>query len=100
MRDEWDLFATDNTVVLPISVDSTATLKEYKEKHALQPDFLSDFRRVVSRLYDVLIEMRYYSNRAYFLIDKAGIIQWAHVEAHPGQKRTNAELLQHIQALA
>ncbi|MEP6620437.1 MAG: redoxin domain-containing protein [bacterium] len=99
MRDDFDQFVSANTVVLPISVDSIATLKEFKAKHEFKSDFLSDFRRDVSRLYGVLIEERYYSNRAYFLIDKAGIIRWEHVEATPGQKRTNAELFEQIAAL-
>jgi len=33
---------------------------------------LSDFKREVSRLYGVLDEEKYFSRRAYFLIDKAG----------------------------
>ena len=100
MRDDWDQFAAADTVVFPISVDSTATLKEFKAKHAFQSEFLSDFRREVSRLYGILIEDRYYSNRAYFLIDKSGTIRWEHVEANPGEKRTNAELFEQIRAIA
>jgi peroxiredoxin len=100
MRDEWDEFATADTIVLPISVDSTATLKEFKGKHSFQSDFLSDFRRDVSRLYGVLIEDRYYSNRAYFLIDKTGVIRWEHIEANPSERRSNAELFEQIHAIA
>src|SRR3982750_1240035 len=70
MRDEWDQFMNAGTVVMPISVDSTDTLKEYKWKYDFESDFLSDFKREVSRLYGVLIEERFYSNRAYFLIDR------------------------------
>ena len=32
MRDDWDQFSTDDTVVVPLSVDSTPTLKEFKSK--------------------------------------------------------------------
>jgi peroxiredoxin len=99
MRDDWDQFATDDTVVIPISVDSTPTLKEFKNKYSLQSDFLSDFKRDVARLYGVLLEDRFYSNRAYFLIDKSGTIRWVHVEANPSEKRSNAELLEQIGAL-
>jgi peroxiredoxin len=97
MRDEWDLFEDTGTVVLPISVDSVDTLKEYKWKYDFKSQFLSDFKREVSRQYGVLLEDRFYSNRAYFLIDKAGILRWVHVEEHPGKKRTNAELLAQLQ---
>ena len=99
MRDDWDEFATDDLVVVPISVDSTPTLKEFKAKYTLRSDFLSDFKREVARLYGVLIEDRFYSNRAYFLIDKTGILRWVHVEENPSEKRTNAELLEQINAL-
>ncbi|MEP7002568.1 MAG: redoxin domain-containing protein [bacterium] len=100
IRDEWDQFATADTVVVPISVDSTPTLKEYKSKYSMQSDFLSDFKRDVARLYGVLIEDRFYANRAYFLIDKVGILRWVHVEANPSEKRTNAELLDQIHAIS
>jgi peroxiredoxin len=100
MRDEWDQFATADTVVVPISVDSTPTLKEFKSKYSMKSDFLSDFKRDVARLYGVLLEDRFYANRAYFLIDKTGTIRWVHVEANPSEKRTNAELLEQIQKLA
>ncbi len=99
MRDDWDQFATDDLVVVPISVDSTPTLMEFKSKYAFRSDFLSDFKRDVARLYGVLIEDRFYSNRAYFLIDKSGVLRWVHVEDNPSQKRTNAELLEQINAL-
>jgi peroxiredoxin len=99
MRDDWDEFATDDLVVVPISVDSTPTLKEFKAKYTFHSDFLSDFKRDVARLYGVLLEDRFYSNRAYFLIDKEGILRWVHVEENPSEKRTNAELLEQINTL-
>ena len=96
MRDHHEQFADRGVVVLPISVDSTYALKEYKAKHAMKLDLLSDFKREVSRLYGVLIEDRFYSNRAYFLIDAQGILRWAHVEENPSQRRDDAELLRAI----
>jgi peroxiredoxin len=100
MRDDWDQFASADTVVLPISVDSTPTLNEFKGKYSMKSDLLSDFKRDVARSYGVLLEDRFYSTRAYFLIDRAGIIRWEHVEANPSQKRSNDELLEQIHALA
>ena len=85
--------------VLPISVDSVYTLREFKAKHHLPFDLLSDFKRDVSREYGVLLEDKFYSNRAYFLVDRDGTIRWAHVEAAPGLKRDNRELLEQIAAL-
>jgi peroxiredoxin len=99
MRDDWDQFASADTVVLPISVDSTATLGEFKSKYSLQSDFLSDFKRDVARRYGVLLEERFFSTRAYFLIDRKGVIRWEHVEANPSNKRSNAELFEQIRQL-
>ena len=75
------------------------SLKEYKAKHGMHVDLLSDFKREVSRLYGVLLEDRYYSNRAYFLLDREGVIRWEHVEENPGQRREDAEILAAIDRL-
>jgi len=95
-RDNHDQFLQRGVVVLPISVDSTYSLKEYKAKHAMKVDLLSDFRRDVSRLYGVLLDDRFYSQRAYFLLDADGVIRWVHVESNPDHKREDAELLEAI----
>ena len=99
MRDDWDQFERANTVVLAISVDSTATLAEFKRQHAMKTELLSDFKRSVSRAYGVLLEDSFHSARAYFLLDTAGVIRWVHVEEKTGDKRTNAELVDQIEAL-
>jgi peroxiredoxin len=96
MRDDWDQFASRDLIVLPISVDSTYSLKEYKQKYNMKVDLLSDFKRDVSVLYGVLNEERFFSNRAYFLIDRQGVVRWAHVEENPSLKRSNQELLEHV----
>jgi peroxiredoxin len=95
-RDNHAQFLQRGVVVLPISVDSTYSLKEYKAKHAMKVDLLSDFRRDVSRLYGVLLDDRFYSQRAYFLLDAHGVIRWVHVESNPDHKREDAELLEVI----
>jgi len=99
MRDHHDLFAERGVTVLPISVDSTYSLKEYKAKHGMKVDLLSDFKREVARLYGVLLEDKFFANRAYFLVDKDGMIRWAHVEDNPGQKRDDSEILAEIDKL-
>ena len=97
--EDYDAFDRAGTVVLPISVDSVPTLKEYKAKHAMRQQLLSDFKREVSRAYGVLLEDRFFSRRAYFLIDREGILRWSHVETELGHKRDDAELLRQIAAL-
>ncbi len=97
--EDYDAFERAGTIVLPISVDSVPTLKEYKAKHAMQQDLLSDFKREVSRAYGVLLEDRFFSNRAYFLIDQHGILRWRHIEAQLGDRRDDAELLRQVAGL-
>jgi peroxiredoxin len=92
-------FRDANTEVLPISVDSIPTLREYKSKERMTLDLLSDFKREVSRRYGTLLEDRFHSNRAYILIDREGIVRWTFAEDTTGDRRENAELLDRIRAL-
>lgn len=94
--DDFDAFAGADVEVLPISVDAVPSLKEFRNKFQMKAELLSDFRRDASRAYGVLREDTFFSQRAYFLIDKTGIVRWAHVEAHPGLRRENAEILEAI----
>lgn len=91
--EDYDKFQETGTVVLPISVDSVPTLNEFKRKEQLSVDLLSDFKREVSRKYGTLIEDRFFSNRAYVLIDRQGVIRWAHQEETPSSRRPNSEIL-------
>jgi peroxiredoxin len=96
---DFDQFVSRDVEVLPISVDSVPTLKEFKAKHHMRVDLLSDFRRDISRAYGVLLADKFFSARAYFLIDLNGTISWAHIEANPGLKRSNEEILEQISAV-
>jgi peroxiredoxin len=97
--EDLDAFRDANTEVLPISVDSIPTLREYKSKERMTMDLLSDFKREVSRRYGTLLEDRFHSNRAYILIDGEGIVRWTFAEDTTGNRRENAELLDRIRAL-
>jgi peroxiredoxin len=98
--EDFDQFAGKGVAILPISVDAVPSLREFKNKLQMKTDLLSDFRRDVSRAYGVLNEDRFYSNRAYFLIDRAGNIRWAHVETNNSERRDNQELLAAIKLLS
>ena len=99
MSEDYGRFQRGNTVVLPISVDSVPTLREFKTKESMAVDLLSDFHREVSRSYGVLHEAKFFSNRAYILIDGTGAVRWAYQEANNSERRENAELLAQIAAL-
>jgi len=93
-------FQDAETVILPISVDSIPTLKEFRAKEQIGLDLLSDFKREVSRAYGTLMEDKFYSNRAYVLIDPAGIVRWTFAEDTPKTRRNSRELLLQIDALS
>lgn len=96
---DFDQFARRDVEVLPISVDSVPTLREFKAKHQMRVDLVSDFRRDIARAYGVLLADKFFSARAYFLVGLDGTLEWAHVEANPSQKRSNAEILEQIAAV-
>jgi peroxiredoxin len=98
--DNFDKFREHNVAVLPVSVDSVPTLKEYKAKHDMKTELLSDFKREVGKLYGVLLLDKFYDNRAYFLVDKEGVIRWEHVEERPSMRRDDEEILAQIAKLA
>ncbi len=97
--EDFDRFASEGVEILPVSVDSTASLREFKNKLGLRTELLSDFRRDISRAYGVLNEDRFYSNRAYFLIDQAGKIRWSRIERNNGERREDSEILAAITKL-
>ncbi|PYP42526.1 MAG: peroxiredoxin [Gemmatimonadetes bacterium] len=97
--EDYGQFQSANTVVLPISVDSVPTLKEFKAKERMTVDLLSDFKREVSRKYGTLLDEQFFSKRAYVLVDQDGVVRWTHEERELGQRRENAELLAQLAAL-
>ena len=98
--EDFDQFAGHGVEILPISVDSTASLREFKNKLQMKTELLSDFKRDISREYGVLNEDRFYSNRAYFLIDKEGRVRWSHIEDKNGERRENSEIFAAIKLLS
>ena len=90
--EDFDRFAGRGVEILPISVDAVPSLREFKNKLQMKTDLLSDFKREISRAYGVLNEDRFYSNRAYFLIDRDGRLRWSHVETNNGERRENEEI--------
>jgi peroxiredoxin len=98
--EDFDQFAGRGVEILPISVDATPSLREFKNKLHMQTDLLSDFKREISRAYGVLNEERFFANRAYFVIDKEGKVRWSHIERNNGERRENSEILEALQLLS
>jgi peroxiredoxin len=97
--EDYARFQDANTVVLPISTDAVPSLKAYKAQERMTVDLLSDFKREVSRKYGTLLEDKFFSNRAYILIDRQGVVRWTFAEAKLGSRRENAELLGELKKL-
>lgn len=97
--DDLAQFERRGTKVFGISVDSVPTLKEYRTKYGMTVELLSDFKRDVCRRYGTLIDDLFFSKRAYFVIDRQGVVRWTHTERELGHKRDNAELLAQLERL-
>lgn len=85
VRDDIAKYNNANAEVLGISVDSVFTLAKFKEDQGYNFTLLSDFNKEVSTAYGSIYEsftgmgMKGVSKRAAFVIDKAGIVQYAEV---------------------
>ena len=84
VRDDIARYSNANAQVIGLSVDSVFTLKKFKEDQHYNFPLLSDFNKTVSAAYDSLydewiLDMKGVSKRAAFVVDKAGIIQYAEV---------------------
>lgn len=96
--DDYAAFEEAGAVVLPISVDSVPSLRVFKEREGVRVEMLSDFKREVSRRYGTLLEDRFFSDRAYVVIDAEGVVRWTWREAQLGDRRGNEELLRELRA--
>ncbi|MDF2187528.1 redoxin domain-containing protein [Paraflavitalea sp. CAU 1676] len=89
VRDHIDQYNQVNAQVLGISVDSVFTLAKYKEEQKLNFPLLSDFNKEVSETYGALydtfaFDMKGVSKRSAFVIDEAGVVQYAEVLENAG----------------
>lgn len=96
---DFSAFEELDATVLGISVDSIPTLQAFRATHGIGIDLLSDFKRDVCRAYGTLLDDLFFSRRACFLVDRAGVVRWTHVERDLGERRENAELLERLRAL-
>jgi peroxiredoxin len=101
IRDEPSLFEDDDTVVLGISCDTTATLKVFAEQEGYEFQLLSDFwpHGSVTMEYGVFFEPGGFPLRATFIIDTAGIVRWSVVNG-PGDARRTQDYRDALAGLA
>jgi peroxiredoxin len=68
-----------------VSADHAATLEAFSKQQNLKHLLLSDFRRQMLPAYDAMVTddkspVFRYAKRAYFVIDKNGVVRWAKVQ--------------------
>jgi len=84
MRDNLEKYTSLNAQVLATSVDSVFTLGKFKQEQNYNFPMLSDFNKTTSTDYgaiygDWILGMKGVSKRSAFVIDGAGVIQYAEV---------------------
>lgn len=98
-REDFSEFQGLKCKILGISCDSIEKHKEFVQKYNFPFDLLADPKAEVTKLYDVKMPLVNKANRAIFIIDRQGIIRYAHKETLPVFKRSNEELLGAIRGI-
>ncbi len=86
-----------------MSADHVATLEGWGKQNKINYLLLSDFRRARLPAYDALVTdekspIFRYAKRAYFVIDKNGVVRWAKVQANALDLLDPAEVLKALKA--
>jgi peroxiredoxin len=87
--------------VVGVSVDATASLKAFTENNKIHHPLLSDFGRQMLPAYGAMVTnenspVYRYAKRAYFILDKQGIIRFMRVDDNPLDILTSNEVLKAI----
>jgi peroxiredoxin len=96
-------FEAAGAQVVGVSADHAATLEAFAKKEGLHHALLSDFRRTMLPAYGALetneaSPIYRYARRAYFVIDKNGVVKWAKVNANPLDLLNPEEVLAAVKA--
>lgn len=98
LRDSMTTFNSLGASVVGISVDSPFANKGFADAHRITFPLLSDFTKVVSAqlsgLYDNFGYLKGYtaSKRSVFVLDKAGVVQYAWLTENPGEEPPYPEI--------
>ncbi len=90
VRDDIGNYENAASAVLGISIDSLFVLEKFKAEQNIGFPLLSDFNKTTAKSFDVLYEefpafgMQGVSQRAAFIVDKEGVVQYAEVCPTPG----------------
>jgi peroxiredoxin (alkyl hydroperoxide reductase subunit C) len=88
IRDNLTEYANDYVQVLTVSVDSAYSHKVWAEREGYNFPLLADFwpHGAVAQAYGVFNDKAGFANRGTFVIDKEGVVRYAHTQG-PGEAR-------------
>ena len=80
--------ASANAQVVGVSADHVATLAAFAKQEGTRHLLLSDFRRQMLPAYGAMETSEQspiyrYARRAYFIIDREGVVRWQKIQANP-----------------
>jgi peroxiredoxin len=86
-----------------VSADHVATLDAWTKQNKISYPLLADFRRTMLPAYGAMVTdekspIFRYGKRAYFIIDRHGVVRWTKVEANPLDLLDPAEVLRALKA--
>jgi peroxiredoxin len=89
--------------VVGVSADHAATLAAFVKQNGTKHLLLADFRRAMLPLYDAMVTAESspvfrYAKRAYFVIDKNGIVKWIKIMDNPLDLLKAEEVLAAVKA--
>ncbi|MEN9619860.1 MAG: putative thiol-specific antioxidant protein [Actinomycetota bacterium] len=100
LRDNIAMFRAAGVTLVAISVDSTATLREFAERESYDFTLLADFwpHGEVARRYGAFLDEKGFATRATVLVDTEGVVR-ASFAVSPGEARPLAAYREAIAAL-
>lgn len=103
-RDELSYYNELGAVVLGISVDMPFSLKEFKEKHKINFELLSDFNKKTIHEYEMyhcnfICGIKGVAKRGVIVVDENGMIAYAEETANPGTQVNFAALKDALQTI-
>lgn len=88
LRDNIGVFAEAGVQLVGISVDSTATLRQFADQEGFTFPLLSDFwpHGAVAQVYGAFVEERGFATRATVVVNNSGLVHAA-FQSSPGEAR-------------
>jgi len=97
-------FEAANAHVVGVSADPVSKLEEFTKKNTIKHQILSDFNRQMLPAYGVMVTdqkspMYRLAKRAYFILDRQGIVRFVRVQANPLDLLNTEEVLKALKGL-